>query len=284
MNIAYVTNNHFCRYLIVSLESLLLNNNQENLNIYIFFLHLSQKNQHHLRKTTEKYNSNIELITVDRHELPQLVLKHHFTIETYIRLIIHKHLDVERILYLDVDTLIIGNLNSFYNENFKNYLFCAVENKGITNDKKNQLGMSKDMSYFNGGVMLLNLKRIKEVDFFEKVVDFILNNAEIIDFADQDGMNAIIKGKYKNVSHIYNQLTYQKYERKPKIIHYAGGKSKPFMKSSRNKFHFVYFKYYKKTVLYRPVISEFSFIIHSLAFPFLYWVKTIIKRFIRRVT
>ena len=55
-----------------------------------------------------------------------------------------------------------------------------------------RLGMAGPGSYFNGGVMLLNLDRWRREDFGPKVRDYALAHPDRVGWADQDALNAMV--------------------------------------------------------------------------------------------
>ena len=61
-------------------------------------------------------------------------------------------------------------------------------------------------SYYNAGMTLFNVAFLRDFDFERKVNDFVCNKADIIKIYDQDILNYICHGYYKEVSVRWNML------------------------------------------------------------------------------
>lgn len=100
----------------------------------------------------------------------------------------------DKILYLDGDTLIQGGVEELYNIELDEMYVAAVDDqldKRI--DGKSQMAAQADICaehYFNSGVMLLNLKRMREDGISGKLMDYRRNGKNY--FMDQDAFNAIM--------------------------------------------------------------------------------------------
>lgn len=126
-----------------------------------------------------------------------------FSKEMYYRLIAQYMLpdDMERILYLDADTVILKDISEFYHQSFddKYMVACrdfAYESEQIT-ELKNRVGILPEYDYFNSGVLLLNLKKLRA----DISMDFIMNvckeKKNVIGNPDQDIFNFLYQGKIK---------------------------------------------------------------------------------------
>ena len=86
--------------------------------------------------------------------------------------------NIDRILYLDSDTVVINKLNELYNMNFEDNYFIAATHIGKAVHKFNEmrLGIKQDEPYINTGVLLINLKELRKINIEKDVIDFIENN------------------------------------------------------------------------------------------------------------
>lgn len=110
-----------------------------------------------------------------------------YTPYTLLRLLGDKLNLPERILYLDTDTMILNNIHELFNLDFEDCEFLAAH------DYLGQTWISKD--YQNAGVMLLNMKKIKETGLFEKCRKSLAEKKTA--FLDQDALNKhVIKRKF----------------------------------------------------------------------------------------
>ena len=84
----------------------------------------------------------------------------------------------EKILYLDIDMMIAKDLSELFNINISEYEYAAVK------EKYGSYLIRPD--YINAGMLLLNMKKIKETTLLEKARDLIKKRKLI--FADQDAI------------------------------------------------------------------------------------------------
>lgn len=99
-------------------------------------------------------------------------------------------------MYIDPDTIVINRLDDFYNADFgSNVLIGAKHFDGaidIWNRKR--LGIKHSKRYINAGVMLFNLKLMRELFSSKRVFDIIKKKKPILFLADQDVINIMYDG------------------------------------------------------------------------------------------
>ena len=91
----------------------------------------------------------------------------------------------DKLLYLDTDTLVLGSLNEFFNTNIDDY----------------EVAMCKDYfgkifighNYCNSGVLLMNMKKIKETNLLEKVRNLCIKKNFFL--ADQTALNKCVSAR-----------------------------------------------------------------------------------------
>jgi lipopolysaccharide biosynthesis glycosyltransferase len=124
----------------------------------------------------------------------------HISIAGYNRLLATKLLpkEVTKIIYLDCDIVLNDDINKIWKTDINNYLLAAVT------DSENA------KNYFNSGVMLLNLKSLRNFDFYSKWKDYVINHPNIseLKYPDQDILNDITKGEILFLSEYYNCRRY----------------------------------------------------------------------------
>lgn len=104
----------------------------------------------------------------------------------YYRLLAHKYLpnDIKRILYLDADVLCINDLSRLYELDFEGNLYAAASHSGLTNVKNVinnvRLGAESGESYFNSGVLLMNLEGIRRVVDPQRIVEYVEKNKQSV--------------------------------------------------------------------------------------------------------
>ena len=145
------------------------------------------------------------------------------------------HLD--KILYLDCDVIVNTDIVKLWNTPIDNYFLAACHDEVIVPqwpNQKKRYYISKDIpvdSYFNSGVLLLNLKKLRENKFTETAFDFLVNNQDV-EFPDEIALNWFCRGEYLRLDTKYNIFVFRKDAEQyidDCILHYVGG-SKPWDK------------------------------------------------------
>ena len=96
--------------------------------------------------------------------------------------------DIERLLVFDTgDVLIIRDLSEMYNWNIDNYLYMGIPDPCI--GKRAKISKKQFSKYINIGNFLLNVKKIKSENMYEKYLKYKKAYTNII--ADQDLLNDV---------------------------------------------------------------------------------------------
>lgn len=258
MNIAFCANNTYSDKVAVVMTSILENHKTQKINFYIFSSDLDDSNLHLLQKLLLKYkNFTVQRILVPQHLVSSLPLNiSHISVETYYRYVIADLLpDLDKILYLDADLIVCKNIADFYSTDLKNNYFSGAEDLYIKEiNHKQSIGLGADDLYINAGVLLMNLKLIRQDNLGEKLINATKELWNKIKYQDQDVINIVCKGKIKKINNMYNFATHNMlYNAKlidtAKIIHYTGSK-KPWLTgrgAKKVKFSNIWRKYAKIT-------------------------------------
>ncbi len=103
--------------------------------------------------------------------------------------------EVERVLYLDIDMLVCDDCAELFTMDMKGAAIGAVY-EHISNNTKNYnelLGIpNKYLGYFNAGTLLMNLNAFREKNLTEKILSYANSHKEILNYPDQDAMNAVL--------------------------------------------------------------------------------------------
>lgn len=254
-NIIFSVNNEFISYLIVAIRTLASNNNYP-ININLIYTDLSNKNITRIELLCEKNNYKLILHKIDRGLFNNAPEMGHLKIETYYRLIIPKIIQEKSALYLDCDIYINSSIKELFEINIDNYAVAAVMDPSYQPIKK--LNMNPSSEYFNAGILLLNLDFWRENNISERVIEYAINNVEIISYADQCALNAVIDGNFLSLSKYYNfqsghvnSIDENIFEElsSSKIIHFTGA-HKPTHYLSTHPFKKQYLSEFKKTPHY----------------------------------
>lgn len=144
----------------------------------------------------------------------------HWTLFALVRCFLTKMIPEDKVLWLDVDTIVLADLTELWEMDMTD---AAIA--GWKEEPKNWVHVrqyKKKSKYVNSGVLLMNLKFIKEQGFDDEFIK-CLNGAPLKN-PDQDALNIVCDGyiKYIGAEYNYGYIT-PKYERmwfkKVKIYH-----------------------------------------------------------------
>lgn len=186
---------------------------------------------------------------------------------TYLRLIIDEVLDVSvlRVLYLDVDMIVTGSLKPLWNTDLGSNLSAAVEDPGI--DAKQfaeKFNLPSGGQYFNAGMVLFDLGRIRTEGVFKRCLDRMLGDPAAYELADQDGLNEALWGAWCAVDPTWNfqrKFLYDEFDfistvelinGLPRIIHFTES-TKPWQSAEWHPYTWLYLKYLDRTSFGRDV-------------------------------
>ena len=170
MNIAISLNNKYANYAYVLLTSIFENNKDENITIYALNCDLNAQNIDLLSSFCNKYNNTFNPIIVETSLLSHLPTTHMWSREAYLRLALIDIIpsSIERILYLDIDMIVLGSLSELYNSNFEDKYFCVCKEFDNNSDVAERIvqlfdgDINKARNYFNSGMMLWNISKLRE--------------------------------------------------------------------------------------------------------------------------
>lgn len=208
----------------------------------------------------------------------------HISVETYYRFLIQQVLPFyDKVLYLDSDIIINGDIAELYDTELGDNLLAAVHDidfLGNLNVKHGlRMGYASDVlhmknpyNYFQAGVLVFNTRAMREHYTLQQWLEYA-SNPEYI-YNDQDVLNAHCEGKVvfldwswnvmhdcanrvTNVFSLAPNNTYDAYmasRQHPRIIHYAGF-VKPWTDPDCD-FASIYWKYARETPFYERLLKK----------------------------
>lgn len=232
ISIVTTTSNTFAKHTGVMLYSLLHNNTENNLKLYVLYHHLSSQNKKKLKRMIKKFNRRVDFIKEVPNKYADCKLGNRLKEEVYYRLSIPQLLDnsIEKAIYLDSDIIVLENIAPLWNIHLADHLLGAVEDPGAKKyGRFKALTIPNEYGYFNSGVLVINVSQWRKLGISEKVIQYIRDNPENCRLLDQDGLNAILYDRRKSIDLKWNYQTalIGKYSIKPAIIHYTT-KKKPW--------------------------------------------------------
>lgn len=241
ITIVSVCDNHYMIMLAALLKSIEKNHyTSEKIDYYLVEDKISSKNKQRLLESV-----NADLIRIKWLKMSEITPKglklpldySSFPLNIYIRLFIPYFIptEIERVIYLDVDMILLEDISILWNINMEDKVIAGVVDRsgivstqwlGIKNYK--ELGISPNAKYFNSGLLVINPEKWRQLDITEKIISTIRENIKFADFPDQYGLNVVFADQWLELDPRWNSQAMIAID-KPFIIHFTG--CKPFYKS-----------------------------------------------------
>lgn len=242
----------------VLIKSILLKNTTP-ITFHIMTNNVQQSNKDLLSSLINHITSYINFYDINEDLLKSMPIREtgYLSIATYMRIfaqeILPHHLN--KILYLDCDILVNNPLDDLWNINIENFSIAAVLDVITFNENVyDRLKYDKNEGYFNAGVLLINLKKWREINLLKLALDYIQSNKQRIINEDQDVLNALLHKDKKLIPLKFN-ATYSVFEKqslflkdyneeieeaiyKPTIIHFTY--IKPWNKECNHPYQYLF--------------------------------------------
>lgn len=243
INLCFCIDENYATKLAAVLSSLKFSNRENKCCIYVITPGLSDKSQRIVKSSISDVDSfNLYFVESDDSDLNNMKAGGHISSATYIRFDIPRLLpEIDKVLYLDADLVIEDDLTKFWEVDIEGNYFAAIENPFF--DRWESLSISREYGYFNAGVLLMNLTKLRHDDIKAQAIKYLSDNKELCKMFDQDALNVVCKGQWVKVDIRWNLQTSYLRKRKslpecqqkevlnalnaPGIIHYSSS-SKPW--------------------------------------------------------
>ncbi|MCM1159783.1 MAG: glycosyltransferase family 8 protein [Roseburia sp.] len=282
MNVAVTINDTYFYPLYIMLNTLFSKHEGAKVHVYLIHSRVGLRNRERLKRLCKKYGGSFTEIFVSEQEFAEAPSFSYFTKEMYYRILVARLLPktLDRVLYLDPDIIVTDNLEEFYSMPLGDCFFAGIRDR--LQDKEDspywkELGFTGKNRYINSGVLLCNLKVLRQEQKEQDVFAMLKERGERLKFPDQDLINVLYEGRIAVTDDRYNLnpniLRWWEYlgynfapflMKKPAIIHYMGS-GKPWRSSYTGGMYQYYWNEERKYAYGKKVDMFFRF----LKIPFL---------------
>lgn len=247
MNLLFAINRKFSDLLCNCIRSVVKNGGAKHYDAYILHSDLTDVDTALIRERTGE-RVTCHFLSVDESMFDGFPESSRYPKQIYYRLAAPLLLpeDLDRILYLDVDLVVINSLQELYNldmgDNY--YAACSHVREFLTKFNQKRLGVEEDVPYINTGVMVMNLPLLRENLTMEqirqtaqkKMRTFMLPDQDLLTVMHGDRIKLVDTMRYNlsdRMLSIHNsdprneKLDLQWVRENAVIIHYYG-KNKPW--------------------------------------------------------
>ena len=287
VGIAYALNNQYFYPTLVSMTSALENSLSHT--YYIFYLLVDKQtfkdeNKIKLKNIEQKYERcEVNIIEISEETLKNANTKRYPTAAYYRLLLADLIPELNRIIYLDGDTLIYNDLCEMINLDMGNNIMLGFVDNSYK--KAEEFGI-KTYKYIVSGVLLINLKKIRKENITKQFLEFIDKYQNKLSQEDQTVINIVLHGRIgflppkfgiwnfpdrnRVISHNNygnENLGVKAYDEKeilrawniPSVVHYVKSKPwRPKSKSTHSQFYEDWWEYAKLTGEYKNIVSYYK--------------------------
>lgn len=195
MNLLFCIDQKFLGELVCCLKSIEIHGGFPHYHVYVIHSTLPKGTCDALQKDFAK-DMTFHFVEAPEYLFADFPVSRRYPKEIYYRLaaplLLPKELD--RILYLDADTVVINPLQELYSTDFEGnyYAACTHTRKLLTRINQTRLNADKNAAYVNTGVLLMNLPLLRENLDFPQILAYAKSKEKSLVLPDQD----ILSGLY----------------------------------------------------------------------------------------
>lgn len=191
--------------------------NPQKLSLYIIDGGISRVNKERIIQNFKSEQINITWVKGKRSQFKNMHTSSTITIAAYYRLLIPAFLPsgIEKAIYIDSDVIVRSDVETLWNQEIGDNYLLAVQDmgaplvsspRGLMNYQ--ELGISADCKYMNSGVLVFNLKKWRQDNTSLAVINYLNDYKQYVRWSDQDGLNAVLAGKWGELDPRWNQMPY----------------------------------------------------------------------------
>lgn len=246
-NIGCATDKNYAQHLGIMIYSLMLNTKYPELfDIYIVDGGILPEDIKRFEQVATKFGCKLHFLKPDRTYFEKLKVFEIYSEATYYRYFLFDTTLVDKMLFLDCDMIIEGDVIELYNTNQEGNILSACYEILCPIKHLEKIKLTKS---FNAGMLLIDCKKWQENKISQKAYQYQIENEHLLEYPDQDSLNIILQDTWQIVPYRWNAIArlglikygigkgdfrfYSKEEifkeyNNPKIIHYANRLFKPW--------------------------------------------------------
>jgi len=216
MNILVTVNEGYIPPLKVMLYSL-FRNHTGRITVYLMYSDIGETELERLTAFVGRHGHTLHPLPVESSDFADAPVNSYYAKEMYYRLLAHTMLPegVDRVLYLDPDILVLNPVDALYRVNLEGYYYAAAAHEKPMLGYINKIRLKTESeSYYNSGVLLMNVERLRREVEPETVFTFIHEHENEMILPDQDVLNGLFWEKIKPLDEVlfnYDARRYRSY-------------------------------------------------------------------------
>ena len=279
IHITFNIDSNYVSHLAVTMISILKNNEGRQFTFHVIGTNLGENAKQKLTRMVTAVGSCILFYQVPESLLDGFSVRrfnHRISLVTYYRCFLTKLLpeDLPRVLYLDSDIIVTGRIDKLWETPLTGIGVAAIEDIGFDDQMRYQsLKYSPKESYFNAGVLLINLDFWRQTNVANKCAKLYNENPDRFVYNDQDLLNCVLHDRkllidlkwnvqdafFRRLHNIQPERAdrYARAISAPRILHFTN--RKPWDYDSQHPLRHLYFDYLRLTPWAAEEKQTFSF-------------------------
>ncbi len=210
MDIMYLFDNNYAYIAGISMLSLMDNNQDaDGITFYCVVDNVNEENMEKLRLLVNGFNR--EIVFIPKPDLKPLLgesIELHWWIENvfsrvFLQEVLKDYPELNKILYIDCDTLILGDLKELWDINLDGYIGAGVC-EAMGDLHKKAIGLEPSDNYFNAGMFLIDLNKWRTDCIDEKASSFVKKHGGKLEYADESVLNGVLSSQLLRLNPKFN--------------------------------------------------------------------------------
>lgn len=297
ISVFFICNKKYFLGLITAITSIL--ENSKSPERFLFYIIQEGFSVHNKKILTQTCNYRVKILESQIERFSEIKDENIYIVKD----VLNKYLipdivpNLNKAIILDVDIIVCQDLQELWDENITDYLVGACEDVWleIMDNHKQEVGLDW---YFNSGVMIYNLEKMREHNTLDKLLEITKCLKSL--YLDQDGQNLTFHDSVKHLPlkwNVQSCIYFNDYRSdshsddeirgciiKPGIVHFTG-KHKCWSWKSRHPLNYLFYQYcgytksylkYKALFLTR-LINKLYISLHPIFFPYYMSAKKFIE-------
>lgn len=261
IDVVYAVDKKFLPHLATSIASL-VDTNREILGRIFIVGHIVDSVRFRIFQAWLKfrYGVRIDIRKPGKNVPDGLFTSRGITTAAYYRLLIGDIVprEVNRILYLDADTIVLGSLRDLgrlydnYNASSSVALWASASEQPMPHLRE-QLG--EGSSTFNSGVLLIDLNEWRNAVSTGDLLGFARDKGEELLFHDQDVLNLVFANHWGRLPSRFNRMRSVEVLEEDAVVHFVGSE-KPWRAAGRKHPYARRYSYFRRKTTFFPYLFE----------------------------
>ena len=271
MHILYDADENYVRHLAVSMMSAMdACRRVQGLTFHVMSTGITQESRDRLQQLAQRRRRSIHFYEMG--DLTRWVdfsfNTRGFAISALTRLFMARVLpeELDRIIYLDCDTLVMDNLTALWETDMGDSPLGMVAEPTVNKARRLQLGLPDGQPYYNSGVLLVNLGLWRSRGVEQEILQYYASKDGDLVAPDQDAINGALRDRIYQLSPRYNYGAVQIYyswsalkkishptpfmdrdlylteTKRPAIVHFLG-EQRPWRAGNKHPYEGAYLRY-----------------------------------------